>query len=125
MFTDGIGMTYWEFAIAYWPYVPVNPFGIAKATFLLTIVHPIIPPPFSTTIPDPYSPGIDGLGFSDEYAPLRKARSDGLIGAAITLTRTSPSLGFGIGTSWSLIEKSFSKTRAFIVFPDYFSMLKC
>jgi hypothetical protein len=77
----------------------VNPLGIANATFLLTNDQPIIPPPFSTTIPDPSNPGIEGLGFSEEYAPFRNARSEGLIGAAITLTKTSPSLGFGIGTS--------------------------
>jgi hypothetical protein len=65
----------------------------------LTNDHPITPPPFSTTIPDPYNPGTEGLGFSEEYAPFRKARSEGFMGAAITLTKTSPSLGFGIRTS--------------------------
>lgn len=40
-------------AIIYWAYDPCPYFSAPKATFLFTKPHPITPPPFSTTIPEP------------------------------------------------------------------------
>ena len=67
---------------------------------------------------------MQGAFFTYEYAPnFRKYRSDGLIGAAITLIKTYPSFGFGIGTSLTDIFSGPSIMMAFINLPDYYIVL--
>ncbi|MFM7850667.1 MAG: hypothetical protein ACKO96_01825 [Flammeovirgaceae bacterium] len=51
---------------------------------------------------------------------MRKYKSDGLIGAAITLIKTYPSFGLGIGTSLITIFYGPSIITAFINLLDYY-----
>jgi hypothetical protein len=87
-----------------------------KATFLFNIPHPKIPPPFYTTNPLPSNPAVHGHFLVSEYLPTsRKAKSDGLIGAAITLIRTYPGFGFGIGIYLTFTVLGAYRINAFII----------
>jgi len=69
-----------------------------NATLFPKRFHPLKPLPYATTIPDPSKPTPDGYFGLTAYSSFVKNTSEGLIGAAIIITRTSPSPGCGVGT---------------------------
>jgi hypothetical protein len=88
-----------------------------NATFFPVTPHPIKPPPFYTTNPLPSNPNVHGVFLVYEYWPFSiKIVSEGLIGAAITLIRTSPGPGLGIGICLILNVFGASRITAFIIF---------
>lgn len=76
-----------------------------------------MPPPFKTTIPDPSKPGEQGGFLLVEYFPFKNALSAGFIGTAMTLIKTWPDYGFGIGKPYLTIGSFFQSSImiAFIV----------
>lgn len=66
-----------------------------------------------------------GVFLFSEYLPTaKKAKSEGLIGAAITLIKTYPGPGFGIGIDLTTSLLAAYKTTAFIVFSAYINFIK-
>jgi hypothetical protein len=86
--------------------------------------HPNKPPPFYTTRPLPSNPAVHGVFLVSEYSPISiKAKSLGLMGAAITLIKTCPGSGLGIGIYFTLSVLGASKITAFINFSAFIIVL--
>jgi hypothetical protein len=79
-------------------YSPHEPMPPINETLFPKSLHACNPFPCATTIPDPSNPTLDGYYGFIAYMPYVNIMSEGLIGAAITNTKTSPEPGIGVST---------------------------
>ncbi len=109
-------------AVAAWvsvysAHVPFPVGGAKQATFLPNNLLEKKSFPVAITMPLPSKPATMGNFFGEAYKPLKKAQSEGLIGALSIFTNTSPLAGLGTSnSSMARPSSNFFRTKPFIEF---------